>query len=1567
MLRAHRLLLLVAIIALSSLAALAQDADRDADGIPDDVELKLGTNPDFDEGLRLIVDDKLRGQGDVNGRGPKCPDIDKVYFAHVAGDRYVWKVTFGAEYPSSGTIFHLYTDIDDDTTNGRQDSGWVQGVDIMYSMVDSRDDPRVFTPQVRANQAFPIRYVIRGNAIFVCDDVHMRVVDGKTHFRMWLLSQQKDPQTDGDSTSAIYVDQPLNPAREVPALPYPKPENFTALTMRNFNALSHSLWADDDTVLLHSKDAAVAGYTLLMNGDFVGDGEGVESATWECPVDGEYRIGLILRDNSGRLEGLDVLLSGRKVGTVVGYAVGRPAVLHYTSEPISVKKGQSIQVRTAESSSPVTFHNVCLLASEPAIPPLKIENLTAWHIPDEPGAPPGRVMIAWTTNRPTDGSIRYSLAGPEAYRQNGTIDEDRGPVNNHRVMLPPELGASGYQLRVTCVEPDQPDYQAQTATASYTVWRNPVTHARFQGALTPQVETPVRIPLTVHEPTGLDRDAWPVTSGVPLPDGLLTDPANCRLVDSAGDSVPAQFKATSWWPGTVYVRWLLVDFLADTQAGRDATYTLICGTEPEEIADPIALTSTGLDATRLATPAERPIGVAALPLTINTGRLSLTLGAGGFAPFADVTVDGRRVSDADSAASGFELTDDEGTVYSSALAPPQEIIIEDGGPIRATVAVRGKLVSADGQAYMRYLCRLHFYRGQPYVRTVFSLDNDTLPPTMSLLRSLQVRIPAGLDGARLGIGADGKTHGIQAGDRLLQDEDFQCKTGQDACRRADGWLAAATDDSALAVSVRDFWQLYPKALRTDAEGIVLELLPALPESQYEGASDADVNKLYFWCDKGRYKIRTGVRLTTEFATDFAPSLDGAESPGYASARAWQNPLFAAADTSWYCSTGAFGPMIPREKGKFDVYETRLDDAFGKFMGRRESTREFGFMNYGDWFGERRNNWGNIEYDTQWALGVNFARTGNLDMLWRAEEAESHNADVDVTHYWSNAGTIGRPFTHCIGHTGGYFADDWMGMGRTFNRGPRGAGHTWAQGHFYLHALMGEQRYLETGRLTAENLAHKTTDFRFSSERSAGWPIIALMGAYNVDANPFYLNGARLMADQSMWAVNPETGGWGHFLDPNECKHEPRCWGCKPFMSGVLLHALKMYDLAQPREDIRQTIRGVSDFLWNDTYIARDYGFYYSGCHTFNKRGGTWTLSLVGDGLAYGCLIDPEHAHKDKLLQAAAGFMHLSGVSDFGKTFTQGTCFLPQMLNDLDALGLTDIPAPPPAQSEDRAQLREKLYLTAGETRMFRPVVYHWGTESVPCGVSVREPRQSWFRTAEQGKWTAGAGYSFGPVLTVHAPVDATPGMNQCLPVRVKMGDAAFKFRVVATVVEPRVRGDRVGWLSGEGDPFREAAEALGVTPELIEDATVEDLTQYGTIVLGAEAFNKDFANVCGAAARLEQWVASGGHLVVGQLNDDAWSVGRLPVDLILSDTNDVSAEIVAKQHPLFTEPNTIANLAGVVSYDSVSAAAAPSPLSCPASIARSRVLAKSLTHNSIPAVRSCTICSSMRAAKSEDR
>ena len=79
--------------------------------------------------------------------------------------------------------------------------------------------------------------------------------------------------------------------------------------------------------------------------------------------------------------------------------------------------------------------------------------------------------------------------------------------------------------------------------------------------------------LTVREDAGLERRAWPVTRGIPLPRGTAADAEALRLQDPRGRGVPLQGRALSRWPDGS-IKWVLVDFQAGLPASGEAVYSL---------------------------------------------------------------------------------------------------------------------------------------------------------------------------------------------------------------------------------------------------------------------------------------------------------------------------------------------------------------------------------------------------------------------------------------------------------------------------------------------------------------------------------------------------------------------------------------------------------------------------------------------------------------------------------------------------------------------------------------------------------------------------------------------------------------------------------------------------------------------------------------------------------------------------------------------------------------------------------------------------------------------------------
>ena len=71
--------------------------------------------------------------------------------------------------------------------------------------------------------------------------------------------------------------------------------------------------------------------------------------------------------------------------------------------------------------------------------------------------------------------------------------------------------------------------------------------------------------LQVKEEAGIGRVAWPLTRGVPLPEGAVRKIEALSLKDKAGEELAIQTRALARWPDGS-LKWALVDFQSDLGA-----------------------------------------------------------------------------------------------------------------------------------------------------------------------------------------------------------------------------------------------------------------------------------------------------------------------------------------------------------------------------------------------------------------------------------------------------------------------------------------------------------------------------------------------------------------------------------------------------------------------------------------------------------------------------------------------------------------------------------------------------------------------------------------------------------------------------------------------------------------------------------------------------------------------------------------------------------------------------------------------------------------------------------------
>ena len=548
------------------------------------------------------------------------------------------------------------------------------------------------------------------------------------------------------------------------------------------------------------------------------------------------------------------------------------------------------------------------------------------------------------------------------------------------------------------------------------------------------------------------------------------------------------------------------------------------------------------------------------------------------------------------------LVDGEGEVCAGSVGQTD---VEESGPVKCVYRSRGRFAAGNGAAACAFTMRTYVWPGANVRRVDFTFESDNTDAELTSFRALELLIPdVGAPGVQVGV--DEESVSLAAGERVLQREDFEWVV-EPSGATGKRLVGAVRMGGSVAVVLRDFWQQWPVAVERRGDAVVIGLCPALPAEFYAGRQDED--KLYYHVRNGLHTFRQGLTKTWElwFVRGAPKSVIG------------EKPL-GAVPPAWGENSGALRSLAVAVRDEFPGYDEALAKLADGYLADRDKRREYGVLNFGDWYGERTWNWGNLEYDLGHGLLTQFARTGYPAFFRRAEECVRHQRDVDTRHYASDPRRVGQQWTHSMGHTGGYYPPEYKNMkiyaspGWSDNRG-----HIWAQGLFEHHLLGGDGRSWETARLIADWAAGpQTTNFRFGNAREPGWMTKLVMGAYLATEDPFYLNAAAIMLDATheRSLATGNRGFYYHKLPRGHCNcaEDEKHSGEAGFMLGVLMTGMKMYYDAtgedRVADDIVKTARFIADTMW----VPRQLGFRYTPCpHTSASSGSAWILM---EGLAF---------------------------------------------------------------------------------------------------------------------------------------------------------------------------------------------------------------------------------------------------------------------------------------------------------------------------------------------------------------
>ncbi len=828
---------------------------------------------------------------------------------------------------------------------------------------------------------------------------------------------------------------------------------------------------------------------------------------------------------------------------------------------------------------------------------------------DDVSAVPAR--LTWVTTWDARCRVEYWEEGTS----NVKVVDEASPSGNHWVILSDLSYDAAYCYRISA--PGRDGSNVETEVSSFRTSRPTPAEGKAVSEC---------LSLKVMNRPDTACDTAPVWSGVPFPEGVLGSSRNIRLLDPSGDEVPVQTRTLGRWPdGTV--KWTLVDFQAAVQDSSETEYTLEYG--------------SGISRGTIRAPlrvSEDEDGI-----TVETGRLRIRWDRSEFGPFSEIARAGERYIDS----SEVVVTGTDGLEYRSANAQADALEVEERGPLHCIVRVEGNHVSDDGGRLLRSVFRVHAYAGAGYVRIDHTFENDNSESDFTDIASMYVRI--------------GTAEGPDEVREIIQThDDRSVVNGQVSDARVRGYGRVGD----VEVEVTDFWQQYPKSLRTSSGGIEIGLCPSIDEGDYRADEDEEY-KLYFYLRDSLYRFREGMSKTHTIYVGEGIG-NGVSS------------LMAQAPVEWNCASGAFGEITPGTNGRFPYYEKRMGEVFDEYLEDRDTGRDYGMLNYGDYFAGNRT-WGNTEYDTGYVAFLQWARTGDLVYFDVACRASIHHRDVDTCHVSSDAGRIGGVYRHSIGHVGEYYSyedraapavmlDDESFKKRSQTGGvPWGTftvSHTWIDGFLLHYFLTGDRRSLKTALEVADRYAGEhTRNYDFTNCRNNGWHLILTMEMYKATGDPFYLNAAHIIIERTL-DRQTEDGAWRRMLAFGHCtcEHPPRHMGNAGFMVGILLVGMKFYHQAtgdeRVAESITQGAKWLVDVLWQGN------GFQYTTCPNSGLK--SEDMGQMITGLCYAWRISGDERIRDVL--APATKLLFDDLDRSGRLLSAQGRVSPNILYELDRLG-----------------------------------------------------------------------------------------------------------------------------------------------------------------------------------------------------------------------------------------------------------------------------------------------------------
>lgn len=735
--------------------------------------------------------------------------------------------------------------------------------------------------------------------------------------------------------------------------------------------------------------------------------------------------------------------------------------------------------------------------------------------------------------------------------------------------------------------------------------------------LSGQDRDPFRIGITVREAAGIDL-LRPVTGGVPIPEGAAPAGTGFMLTDSNSEPVPVQTTVLNRWSDGS-AKWVLIDFQAEPGANQSDKFYL-------------SVTSVVRDAGP-----SRPVRtIRGEYISASSGDVSISTVKGSLLRIS-------KRFDVKMILTGRGGERCEGIVKSAKF--------ETEGKMRTTLCIEGSFVNPEGRRESDFRLRASVYTGltQIYLEPQILVNRDR--DIMQYIGDLSLEfIPvAGVRSASIGGSPGWESIKMPVSPvRLFQidDENYRLEGAGGSGTKAPGWIEINDGKGNVALAMRDFWQQWPKSLEADSKSIKIGLFPHFESGTFDHMKPWYKHDYLF--EGSSYRLREGQSRRWQVWLDLS-------GDGKRLSKVADYQLVPAPDPVQAIATGEWGYIAAAGTEGMSEYDKWADNLFEGYCRSIREQRDYGAMNWGDWWGERNCNWGNHEYDTPLHILTQFARTGDPKYFYVAEQAARHFSEVDVVHFvnpelkdyfrqWESKdypSRGGMVHEHSIGHVGGFHPVEKirdlyieLNVGNTKTPylclDPFNLGHIFTLGMAHYYLLTGDPWIKETLERIGDNLMRLTEDGQYQFKghnhvgRVNGWTMLALAGVYKFDPSDRCLRAMRRIADDALSEQNPNCGGWLYKLGWGHCNcviinHV----GEAGFISSIRLNGLSYYYRLTGDDRIPESVRRGVTHLNNDTWIDQLSDWRYTSCPATGPVGqsGVTIMALVN---SVGINNDPEH-------------------------------------------------------------------------------------------------------------------------------------------------------------------------------------------------------------------------------------------------------------------------------------------------------------------------------------------------------